>query len=98
AFYELGLVVTVALAFVPTTLGAVHSVREADRARTGGRVGRRGPLLRLIVPILESGMERAVALAESMDARGFSRQPAAPTERAAGWSTLVALLALSGSF
>src|SRR5437764_3706091 len=69
AFYELGLVVTVALAFVPTTLGAVRAVREADRARTGGRVVRRGRLVRLVVPILESGMERAVSLAESMDRR-----------------------------
>lgn len=98
AFYELGLVVTVALAFVPTTLGAVHAVREADRARTGGRVVRRGRLVRLVVPILESGMERAVALAESMDARGFCRQALAPADRTAGWCTLVALVALSGSF
>jgi energy-coupling factor transport system permease protein len=98
AFYELGLVVTVALAFVPTTLAAVHAVREADRARTGGRVVRRGRLVRLVVPILESGMERAVALAESMDARGFCRQALTPGERTAGWCTLVALVALSGSF
>jgi energy-coupling factor transport system permease protein len=98
AFYELGLVVTVALAFVPTTLGAVSAVREADRARTGGRVVRRGRLVRLVVPILESGMERAVALAESMDARGFSRRALARGEQTAGWCTLVALVALSGSF
>ncbi|MBV8981443.1 MAG: hypothetical protein JO086_11125, partial [Acidimicrobiia bacterium] len=98
AFYELGLIMTVALAFVPTTLGAVHGVREADRARTGGRVVRRGRLVRLVVPILETGMERAVALAESMDARGFSRQPLTPSERVAGWCTLGALVALSGSF
>lgn len=98
AFYELGLIVTVALAFVPTTLGAVHSVREADRARTGGRVVRRGRLVRLVVPILESGMERAVTLAESMDSRGFARQTRGSAERAAGWSTLAALVALGGSF
>src|SRR5207248_1889647 len=98
AFNELGLVVTVALAFVPTTLGAVHAVREADRARTGGRVVRRGRLLRLVVPILESGMEHAVALAESMDARGFCRRALDSAERSAGWCTLVALVALSGGF
>jgi len=98
AFYELGLVVTVALAFVPTTVRSVQAVREADRARTGGRVVRRGRLLRIIVPILETGMERAVALAESMDARGFSRQSMAPGERVAGWCTLGALVALGGGF
>ena len=98
AFYELGLVVTVALAFVPTTVRSVQAVREADRARTGGRVVRRGRLLRLVVPILETGMERAVALAESMDARGFSRQTLAAGERVAGWCTLGALVALGGGF
>ena len=42
AFYEVGLVVVVGLAFVPSTLSAIHDVRDADRARTGGRVVRRG--------------------------------------------------------
>src|SRR5207253_8636159 len=56
AFFEPGLVLTVALAFVPSTVAAVSAVREADRARTGGRVVRRGRLVRLTVPILETGM------------------------------------------
>lgn len=98
AFHEPGLVVTVALAFVPSTLGAVQSVREADRARTGGRVVRRGRLVRLIVPLLETGMERAVGLAESMDSRGFAYLGPAPGEHAAGWAGLVGLLGLGGSF
>ena len=34
AFHEAGVVLTVALAFVPSTLIAVGQVREADRART----------------------------------------------------------------
>ncbi len=98
AFYEVGLTVTVALAFVPSTVAAVGAVREADRARTGGRVVRRGRLLRQIVPILETGMERAVALAESMDSRGFGHQGASRGDTAAGWLSLAALLSLGGSF
>jgi energy-coupling factor transporter transmembrane protein EcfT len=98
AFYEVGLAVTVALAFVPSTVQAVGAVREADRARTGGRVVRRGRLLRQVVPILETGMERAVALSESMDARGFGHGPAARGEVAAGWLSLTALLSLGGCF
>ncbi len=78
AFYEIGLIVVVALAFVPSTIAAVVDVREADRARTGGRVVRRGRLLRQLVPVLESGLERAVNLAESMDSRGFAHGGAAP--------------------
>jgi energy-coupling factor transport system permease protein len=98
AFYEIGLVVIVALAFVPSTIGAIHSVREADRARTGGRVVRRGRLLRMLVPILESGMERAVGLAESMDSRGFARSGPSSGDRSAGWCGLASLLALGGGF
>ncbi|HXY93718.1 MAG TPA: hypothetical protein VEP49_14650 [Acidimicrobiia bacterium] len=98
AFYEVGLVVIVALAFVPSTLAAIGDVRDADRARTGGRVVRRGRLLRQVVPVLELGMERAVTLAESMDARGFARSGAGPRDRAAGWCGVSSLLALGGAF
>ena len=98
AFYEVGLVVVVALAFVPSTLSAISDVRDADRARTGGRVIRRGRLLRQIVPVLELGLERAVTLAESMDARGFARAGASPRDRAAGWWGVASLLMLGGAF
>ncbi len=98
AFYEVGLVVVVALAFVPSTLTAIADVREADRARTGGNVVRRGRLLRQLVPVLELGMERAVTLAESMDARGFARGGAGPRDHIAGWLGVGSLLALGGAF
>jgi energy-coupling factor transport system permease protein len=98
AFFELGLVVVVGLAFVPSTMAAIRDVRDADRARTGGKVVRRGRLLRQVVPVLELGLERAVTLAESMDSRGFARAGASPRDRAAGWWGLVSLLLLGGSF
>lgn len=98
AFYEVGLAITVALAFVPSTIAAVAAVREADRARTGGRVVRRGRVLRSVVPVLETGMERAVGLAESMDSRGFGHRPASRPDAAAGWLSLAALLSLGGCF
>ncbi|HEX5587760.1 MAG TPA: hypothetical protein VFZ17_10655 [Acidimicrobiia bacterium] len=98
AFYEVGLVVVVALAFVPSTLNAIADVRESDRARTGGRVVRRGRLLRQVLPVLELGLERAVTLAESMDARGFARAGAGSRDHAAGWCGVVSLLSLGGAF
>jgi energy-coupling factor transport system permease protein len=98
SFAEPGLVLTVSLAFVPATVSAIGAVREADRARTGNRTVRRGRLLRMTVPILETGMERAVALAESMDARGLARTPPGPTAAAGGWVALGALLAFGGAF
>jgi energy-coupling factor transport system permease protein len=98
AFHEPGLVVAVGLAFVPSTIAAIRSVREADRARTGGRVVRRGRLVRLVVPVLEGGMERAMALAESMDARGFARLGATSADRVAAWLGVASLLSLGGAF
>ncbi|MEO7836054.1 MAG: hypothetical protein ABIS21_00250 [Acidimicrobiales bacterium] len=98
AFYEAGLVVTVAIAFVPATLATVQRVGEADRARTGGRVVRRGRLLRRTVPVLESGLERSLALAESMDARGFGHHGASAADRVSGSLLLAALLCLAGAF
>lgn len=97
AFYELGLVVTVALAFVPATFASVAAVREADRARTGGRTVRRGRILRTVVPVLETGMERAMRLAESMDARGFGHARAGAADQVAGWLGLGGLTALAGA-
>lgn len=98
AFHEFGLVVTVGLAFVPATVAAVRSTRESELARTGGRVVRRGRVLRMVVPVLESGMERAMELAASMDARGFAHGGASTAERRGGWLALGGLLALAGSF
>ncbi len=98
AFYEIGLVVVVAVAFVPSTIAAIHDVREADRARTGGRAVRRGRLVRQLVPVLECGLERAVTLAESLDSRGFARAGASTVEHTAAWVGVASLLALGASF
>lgn len=97
AFHEPGLVLTVALAFVPSTLEAASAAREADRARTGGAVVRRGRAVRLALPVLETGLERAVRLAESMDARGYGRARAGAGDRAAAGLGLGAMLALAGA-
>jgi energy-coupling factor transport system permease protein len=88
--HEVGLVLTVALAFVPSVLAGAREARLADRARTGGTVVRRRRWRRLAVPLMETGLERAVALAESMDARGFGRRAPSGPER-------VALGALGGA-
>jgi energy-coupling factor transport system permease protein len=98
AFHELGVVTTVALAFVPSTIESVFAVREADRARTGGQSIKRGRLLRSVVPVLERGLERAVALSESMDSRGFGYEGSTRSDLASGWCGLGALLALGGAF
>lgn len=97
-FHELGVVVTVALAFVPATIESIAAVREADRARTGGEPVRRGRLIRSALPVLERGMERAVGLSESMDSRGFGAGAVTAADARAGWYSLGAMLALAGTF
>ncbi len=98
AFHEPGLIVMVALAFVPSTVRAVADARAADLARTGGQVVRRGRLVRRTVPIVESGLERALALAESMDARGFARLAPTRHDRGAAWLAFASMAALAGAF
>ena len=97
AFHEPALVVTIAIAFVPSTIAALRAVQLGDRARCGGTPARRGRLRRLIVPVFEGGLERAIALAESMDSRGLGHQQATTAERRTGWCTLGALLAMAAA-
>ena len=47
-------------------------MRAAQRLR-GGDTGRVGRLRRLVVPVLEDALERSLALAAGMDARGYGR-------------------------
>lgn len=73
-FHEPALAAALALSMAPRTIAAVGVVREAQRMR-GIEVRRFRSLPALAVPVLETGMEEAVTLAESMDARGHGRGP-----------------------
>lgn len=71
-FHEPALAAALALSIAPRTIASAARVREAQRMRGIDIRGLRG-LPALAVPVLETGMEEAVALAESMDARGHGR-------------------------
>jgi energy-coupling factor transport system permease protein len=71
-FHEAGLAASLALSIAPRTIATVGRVREAQRMR-GMRISRLRTLPALAVPVLETGMEEALTLAESMDARGHGR-------------------------
>lgn len=71
-FHEAALAAALALSIAPRTIASAGRVREAQRMR-GIRVGSWRALPALAVPVLETGMEEAVVLAESMDARGHGR-------------------------
>ena len=71
-FHEPALAAALALSIAPRTVVGVHQVREAQRLR-GIHVSALRSLPALAVPVLANGMEDALALAESMDARGHGR-------------------------
>jgi len=71
-FYEPALAAALALSIAPRTIAAAGRVREAQKLRGLDTTRWRG-LVALAVPVLETGMEQAVTLAESMDARGHGR-------------------------
>ncbi|HEV2889305.1 MAG TPA: CbiQ family ECF transporter T component [Frankiaceae bacterium] len=82
ALYEAGVAVTVALSFAPQALVSAQAVREARRLR--GRAVR-GPagLKGVVIPVLEGALTRSVALAASMDARGYGRSTGGASRGAA---------------
>lgn len=93
--YEAGVVVTVALAFAPQAVIQAGRVRDARRLRgrpTSGLAGARG----IVLPVLEGALERSVALAASMDTRGYGRRADLPdaVRRSTTTAGLVGLLAV----
>ena len=70
AFHEGGVVLSIALTFIPQTTQSLKRIREAQAVR-GHRVQGIRDWLPIVVPLLVSGLERAMGLAEAMVARGY---------------------------
>lgn len=85
--FEAALVVNIAMAFTPGLARAARDMREAQRMR-GGRARGFRAITPIVVPLLATALERSVALAESMDSRGYGR-----TARGAGAHRLYRLTA-----
>ncbi|MFE4055046.1 energy-coupling factor transporter transmembrane protein EcfT [Streptomyces sp. NPDC059096] len=77
ALYEVGVAVVVAMTFAPNMVADVARLRTARRLR-GRSTGGVGAVLRIGLPVLEGALERSVALAASMDARGYGRTAQVP--------------------
>jgi len=77
---ELGMVLTVALRFVPTFFEEIETLRRAQTAR-GAELSSGPPWQRvrntvpILVPLFLSAIRRAEELAVAMDARGFRSHP-----------------------
>lgn len=70
--YSAGLVATIALTFAPQTRRALLEIREAQQVR-GHRPRGLRDLPPLVVPLITTGLENAIELAEAMAARGFGQ-------------------------
>ncbi|MBX9399160.1 energy-coupling factor transporter transmembrane protein EcfT [Streptomyces sp. TRM72054] len=77
ALYETGVAVVVALTFAPHLIADAQRLRAARRLRGRPDRGIRG-LFHVGLPVLEGALERSVALAAAMDARGYGRTAQVP--------------------
>lgn len=91
ALYEAGVAVVVAMTFAPHLVADVARLRAARRLRGRDDRGVRA-LLQVGLPVLEGALERSVALAAAMDARGYGRTARVP----AGVRRATAALTLGG--
>lgn len=69
--FEAGLVVGIAVNFVPTLARTAGQIRDAQTMRGAGR-----KVAPYVVPMLATSLDRSVTLAESMESRGFARADA----------------------
>ncbi|MFD4377481.1 energy-coupling factor transporter transmembrane component T [Streptomyces sp. NPDC058486] len=77
ALYEAGVAVVVAMTFAPNLVADVVRLRTARRLR-GRPTGGVRAVLQIGLPVLEGALERSVAVAASMDARGYGRTAQVP--------------------
>ena len=70
ALYELGLVMLIALTYVPETARQFGRIRDAQAIR-GHHLRRVSDWRPIVIPLLIGGLERAMNLAETMVARGY---------------------------
>ncbi len=100
----LGLTVAVAFRFIPIVAGELETIVKAQAARGADLGSRRGGPIRkaraylpLLVPVTVRALERAVALAEAMEVRGWSSGPRTRYAVSGGgrWDGLVRLGAVA---
>lgn len=75
--YELALMLSIALRFVPTLMDESQKIMNAQRARgvnfgTGSLIKRVRSLIPILIPLFISAFNRAEDLATAMEARGYS--------------------------
>lgn len=72
ALHQVGTAVVIAVSVTPALVASAASVRRARRLRGHDPRGMRA-VVRTAVPVLADALDRALALAASMDSRGYAR-------------------------
>lgn len=80
--FQAGVVISIAITFVPQMVLSAREIRQAQRIR-GHRFRGLRDLLPLVIPLLANSLERSIQLAETMEARGFGTAVNSPTRRRA---------------
>ncbi|HNR96259.1 MAG TPA: energy-coupling factor transporter transmembrane component T [Anaerolineae bacterium] len=70
AFHETGVVISIALTFIPQTVESLTRIRHAQAVR-GHRLQGLRDWPPIVLPLLISGLEQSMGLAEAMVARGY---------------------------
>ncbi|HLF69916.1 MAG TPA: energy-coupling factor transporter transmembrane component T, partial [Actinomycetota bacterium] len=89
--FQAGLALNLALVFAPSLIKTAMGIRDFQRVRHRRA---RSPIW--IVPLLATALERSIAVAESMDSRGFGRRTEAPPAWARGMAAGGGLLLATG--
>jgi len=100
ALYEIGTALVISVSVLPQLAESVQRVRRARELR-GSSDRRMGRMRRIVVPVLEDALERSLALAAGMDARGYGRSGSTPVgqRRLTGGLLLAALVGIgAGSY
>lgn len=71
ALYEVATALVIAINLAPQIIASAQRVRKARELR--GRSKKQNLMSSLLIPVLEDTLERSLALAATMDARGFGR-------------------------
>ena len=103
ALYEVGVAVVVGMSLAPEMIAGAQRVRRARELRGDDLAGRRSPLARarmwtrVALPILADATDHALALAASMDSRGYGRTANVPVRirRLTGGLLLLGLAGLA---
>lgn len=90
--FQAGMVASIAITFVPQMVASAAEIRRAQQIR-GHRFRGIRDLLPLALPLVATGLEKAIQLAETMEARGFASTVIPPSAR----QTLAIRLGLLGS-